>query len=62
MKYTVSIAVDGRIDITVDAADPNEAREKAETAFMDADLSKMDIVDTIAVNCSDEDGNIVKDY
>ena len=62
MKYTVSIAIDGRLDIEVEAADPIEAREKAEYEFLDADISKMEIVGTNAVNCSDEDGNIVKDY
>lgn len=62
MKYTVSIAVDGRIDIEVDANDKDEARGKALDAFAYADLSKMVIVGTSAVNCSDEDGNLIADY
>ena len=62
MKYTVSIAGDGRIDVEVDAADPNEARGKALDAFANADLSKMEIVGTSAVNCSDDDGNLIADY
>ena len=62
MKYTVSISVDGRIDIEVDADNTEEARVKALDAFATADLSKMEIVGRDAVNCSDEDGNIVADY
>lgn len=62
MKYSVSIAIDGRIDIEVDAENPNEARDKALDEFATADLSKMEIVGRDAVNCSDEDGNLVKDY
>lgn len=62
MKYTVSIAVDGRIDIDVDANDKDEAREKALEAFATADLSKMEIVGRDAVNCSDADGNLIADY
>mgnify|MGYP006958221883 CR=1 FL=1 len=62
MKYTVSISVDGRIDIEVDADNTEEARVKALDAFATADLSKMEIVGTDAVNCSDEDGKLVADY
>lgn len=62
MKFTVSIAVDGRIDIEVDANNKDEAREKALDAFGNADLSKMVIVGTSAVNCSDDDGNLIADY
>ena len=62
MKYTVSMAVDGRIDIDVDADSPEEARGKAVEAFATADLSNMEIIGTSAVNCSDDNGNIVCDY
>lgn len=62
MKYSVSIAVDGRIDIDVEASDPSEAREKALEAFATADLAGMTIVGTDAVNCSDADGELVMDY
>ena len=62
MKYTVSISVDGRIDIEVDADNTEEARVKALDAFATADLSKMEIVRRDAVNCSDEDGNLVRCY
>lgn len=62
MKYTVSMAVDGRIDIEVDAENALDARVKAREAFATADLSRMTIVGSDAVNCSDEDGNLVADY
>ena len=62
MKYTVSMAVDGRIDIEVDAENALDARVKAREAFATADLSRMIIVGSDAVNCSDEDGNLVADY
>ena len=62
MKYTVSMAVDGRIDIEVEADTPDEAFEKAEEAFSTADLTKMEIVGRNPVNCSNEDGFLVKDY
>ncbi len=62
MKYTVSISVDGRIDIEVDADSTEEARAKALEAFSTTDLSKMEIVGRDAVNCSDEEGNIIEEY
>ena len=62
MKYTVSMAVDGRIDVEVEADTPEEAFEKADAAFATADLTNIEIVGRNPVNCSDEDGNLVKDY
>lgn len=65
MKYTVSMAVDGRVDVDVEAENPDEAREKAIEKFQTSDIDfnkAMEIVDTNPVNCSDEDYNIVKDY
>lgn len=65
MKYTVSMAVDGRVDVEVEAENPDEAREKAIEKFQTSDIDfnkDMEIVDTNPVNCSDEDYNIVKDY
>ena len=61
-KYTVSMRVDGRIDIEVCADNPDEAWNKAKQAFGVSDLSKMDIVDLDPVNCYDKDGNIVKEW
>lgn len=61
MKYTVSIAVNGRIDVVVDANSFESAKDKAIDAFRDADLTKMEIVGGGAVNAEDENGNFV-DY
>lgn len=64
-KYTVSMAVDGRIDVEVEAENPDEAREKAIEEFQTSDIDfnkDMEIVDTNPVNCSDDKGDIVKDY
>lgn len=61
-KYIVSMAVDGRIDVEVDAESVDEAFAVAVDEFMDADLKDMEVVDARPVNCSDEDGNILEDY
>jgi len=62
-KYIVSMAVDCRLDVEVEADSPDEAFEAAKTAFMDADLSKLDVVDARPVNCSDaKTGELIKDY
>lgn len=63
MKYIVSMAVDCRLDVEVEANSPDEAFEAANVKFMDADLSKADIVDARPVNCSDaKTGELIKDY
>lgn len=63
MKYIVCMAVDGRIDLEVEAADPDDACVKALSAFSTADLSRMETVDGGPVNCKDaETGEIVREY
>ena len=54
--YIVSIGVDGRLDIQVEAASFEDAKEKAMDAFMDADITKMEIVSRWPVNAEAEDG------
>jgi len=63
MKYTVSMKVEGRIDVEVEADDTDDAFEKAKTAFMDVEITgdNFDFVDAEPVNCMDENGNL-KDY
>lgn len=62
-KYIVSMAVDSRLDVEVEANSPDEAFEAAKTAFLDADISKAEVVDAHPVNCSDgETGERIKDY
>lgn len=56
MKYTVSVAVDGRIDVEVEAADPEDAKRKAVIGFMNADLSEMEVVHWQAMSADDENG------
>ena len=69
VDYTVSMAVDGRIDVTVrakktmDKAELRETlRDLAETAFMDADLSTMEVVGGYPVNASNENGDLIFDF
>ena len=61
MKYTVGIAVDGRVYIEVEANDFSEAKEKANDIFMDLDLGQLECVEWHNVNAEDEDGNMI-DY
>lgn len=59
MKYTISIAIDGRIDVEVDAVSFEEAKNKVN--LNDVNLANMDIVGYNAVNATDENGVFV-DY
>ena len=61
MKYTVSMRVDGRVNITVDAKDADEAFENARKEWYVADIDfnkDMEIVEACPVNCEDENGNL----
>ena len=58
MKYIVSMKVEGRIGVEVEAANPEEAFEKAEEAFMDVEMKDVEYIDSEPVNCTDEDGNL----
>ena len=62
MKYVVHMVVDGRIDIEVEAENPEAAYHAAKDAFDDADLSQMEIIDGRPVHCEDEEGRIVEEY
>lgn len=59
MKYTISIAIDGRIDAEVDAVSFEEAKNKVN--LNDVNLANMDIVGYNAVNATDESGVFI-DY
>jgi hypothetical protein len=59
MKYNVSLAIDGRIDVQVEADNFEEARSKA--SLDGVDLNDMDIINCSAVNAEDENG-VFKDY
>ena len=59
IQMTASIAVDGRVDVVfyVDKdATKGEIKEAAENAFMNADLSDMEVVNSSPVNAESVDG------
>ena len=61
MKFYVSMKVDGRMTVEVDAANAQEAFDKAtrEWETGDFDFNKdMEIVDSYPVNAEDENGNL----
>ena len=59
MKYTISIAIDGRIDAEVDAVSFEGAKNKVN--LNDVNLANMDIVGYNGVNATDENGVFI-DY
>lgn len=62
-KYTISMKVEGRVDVEVEAENTDEAFEKSKKAFMDVEIGKdnFDFVDAEPVNCTDENGYLT-DY
>lgn len=61
MKYTVSIAIDGRLDVEVEAESFEEAKAIACDDLYDEDFGSLECIDWHAVNAEDENGNFV-DY
>ena len=59
MRYDVSLAVDGRVTVSVDADTFDEAKQKA--TLDDVDLSAMEVIGYSAVNAENEKGEF-KDY
>lgn len=60
-RYIVSMALDCRVDVEVDADSVEEAFEEAK--ICDVDMERADIVGSHPVNCSDaETGELLKDY
>ena len=60
--FTVSMAVDGRVDVIVRAETPQEAFEQAKKAFMNDDLSKLELIDARPVNATDNETQTLTDY
>ena len=56
-KYWVIMSVDGRYETLVEAVSAEEAKQKAEQKFMDADVGDLEIVDTGFATIQDEKGN-----
>lgn len=61
MKYIVSVAIDGRIDVEIDANSFEEARQLAVYEVGNADWNMMELVSCNSVNAEDENGKFV-DY
>ena len=60
-EFTVGFAVDGRYYAHVRAKDPDEAKSRANDAFMDADFGELECIDSKPINCEDDAGNVT-DY
>ena len=58
MKYYVTLAVDGRAVIEVDADNIEEAVSKAENEFTEFDIGDLECVDADPVNVEDENGKL----
>lgn len=58
-KYIVSLAVDGRVDVEVEADSFKDAFEKAKTAHYDT--TGLEVVGVKPVNATDEHGTL-EDY
>jgi hypothetical protein len=61
MKYVVSVAIDGRIDVEVEANSFEEARLLAALEAGNTDWNQMELVSCNAVNAEDENGKFI-DY
>lgn len=59
MKYTVSVAIDARMDVAVEAESFEEAKTKAQLEA--SDCSNEEWISVKAVNAEDENGNFI-DY
>ena len=60
-KYMVSIAVNGRVDVEVEADNFEEAKKKACAEVCDLDFGSLECIDWHAVNAENEHG-VFKDY
>ena len=55
MKYEVSIVVDGRFYVNVEANSPEEAKELGEIAFQEATCGDVECIDWFVQHVVDED-------
>lgn len=60
MRYTVSIAVDGRLNIEVCADSPAAARVAAETEMLNYDLNRMDDITLTPVEIRGDDDSVFR--
>lgn len=61
MKFYVSLAIDGRYHVVVDADSFEHAKEKAIEMYQDANFGDLECIDCNPVNAEDENG-VFKDY
>jgi hypothetical protein len=61
MKYIVSVAINGRVDVEVEANSFQEAKDKARIEVYEIDSGEIDIIGCDAVNAEDENGKFI-DY
>ena len=61
MKYIVSIAVNGRLSVEVEANSFEEAHDLAIDEVCDINMGELECIDWSAVNAEDESGKFV-DY
>lgn len=61
MKFIVSVAIDARIDVPVEANNFEEAREKAQFEVMDVNFNNAECIELTPVNAEDENGVFI-DY
>lgn len=59
MKYNVTLAVEGRLTIEVEATSFRNAKDKAMDAFSDANIGDIECVGLTAVNAESNDGVFV---
>ena len=60
MKYYVTLAVDTRINIEVEANNLEEAEVKAQEEFMEVDIGDLNYADSFVVSVEDENGVFVE--
>ena len=61
MKYMVSVAIDGRIDVEVEADSFEQAKNKAIFEAGNTNWNMMELINIHSVNAEDENGKFV-DY
>lgn len=61
MKYVVRMAVEGRIEVEVEAGSADEAFDVARDIALDTEPSAIEVVDLRPVNAVDEKGELT-DY
>lgn len=58
MKYYITLVVDGRAVIEVDADNIDNAVDKAKTEFHDFDIGDLECINAYPANVEDENGKL----